>query len=101
MGIRIQPQRPGVAARVSSLADLHVGHAVVRSSRGPRAQPVLRARVAVAELRGRQPGHGVVEVRDAELGAGLGGDEVCERGVPDARRAVGEEVDRGRGLLFS
>ena len=60
--------------------------------------PVLGGGVAVVEDDGREAGNGVVAVGDAELGAGLGRDELGEDAVADAGRAVGVDVDCVAGL---
>ena len=48
--------------------------------------------MAVAEQQGREARHGIVEVRDAVLVAGLAGDVVGEGLVTDARRAIGVDI---------
>lgn len=94
MGRDVESRRAGVAVRVGNTgADLDLGDCVVNGGGVARGQPELGRHVAVLEQDGRQTRDGVVDVRDAELAAGLGRDEVGKDVVAHTRRAVGVDVD--------
>lgn len=94
MGRDIESRRAGIAVRVGNTgADLDLRDCVVNGGGITSRQPELGRNVAVLEQDGRQTGDGVVHVRDAELAARLGRDEVGKDVVAHAGRAVGVDVD--------
>lgn len=95
VGRRVEASGAGVAREAGvSLADDNVAGRVVLGGGGAVGQPVLGRGVAVVEQDRGQTGHGVVEVGDAVLGAGLIR-HVGDKGpVANTGAAVGVNVDR-------
>lgn len=94
VGIDVKAEGAAVAGDAGdAVADVDVGGGVVGVVGGVAVEPVLRGGVAVAEDDGGQAGDGVGAVGEAPVGARLGGDEVGELGVADARGAVAVQVN--------
>lgn len=94
MGRDVESRGAGVAVRVGNAgADLDLRGCVVNGGSIASGEPELGRHVAVLEENGRQTRNGVVDVGDAELAAGLVGDEVDKDVVAHAGRSVGEDVD--------
>lgn len=94
VGARVEAAGAGVAVDVVvALADLDLVDGVVIARGLGAGEPVLGGGVAVVEQDGGQARDRVVEVGDAVLGAGLGGDEVGDDTVAETGGAVGVDVD--------
>lgn len=83
--IRVEQPGPVTTLVVRPRADHDIVHSVVRSRRCPRRQPILHVGVVEAQRVGWQPRHGVLDVRDAVLVAGLRRDEGGKLLVADSR----------------
>lgn len=87
MGRNIEAEGATIALNVGeALADDDVIKPIVDGSALAARQPVFRRGVTVAKDDGRQTRHGVIAVRNTELGAGLRGHEAGKVIVAHARR---------------